>query len=264
MTAHHVRIGVQLQPHQAAYSQIRDATLRLEDMGVDVVTTWDHFFPLLGDPDGANYESWTLLAAIAEQTERIEFGHMVNCTLFRNADLQADMARTIDHISAKAGGVGRFIYGAGAGWFERDFIEYGYDFPAPGARLGMMEDTLVKVTRRWALLSPTPTREIPILIGGGGERKTLRIVAKYADWWNTSADPETLEHKLSVLREWGRKVGRDVDTIGICVDVADRTPAEADRFLALGARLFSIKMPAVAFDPQVITQWLRWRDRRQL
>ena len=199
MTSRPIRLGVQVQPEHSLYPGIRNTVRELEQLGVDILFNWDHFFPLGGDPDVLHFEAWTELGSWAEMTSRVEFGTLVNCNSYRNVDLQADMARTIDHISSHSTGTGRFIFGTGSGWFERDYDEYGYEFGTAGQRLDALAEALPRIESRWAKLNPPPTRKIPVLIGGGGEKKTLRLVAQHADIWHSFTPAADLPRKLAIL-----------------------------------------------------------------
>jgi probable F420-dependent oxidoreductase len=262
MTHRNVRSGVKIAPQHAPYEQIRDTAAQLEEMGVDILFNWDHFFPLSGERDGLHFESWTMLAALAEQTRRVEIGALVNCNSYRNANLQADMARTIDHISAHGTGTGRFIFGTGSGWFERDYDEYGYEFGTVGSRLDALARDLPVIEERWGKLNPAPTRDIPILIGGGGEKKTLRIVAQHADIWHSFSNAETLERKLGILAEHGAAVGRDTSEIEVSVELSRKSPEEADELHAVGATLFTVGISGPNHNLARVREWLAWRDAK--
>jgi probable F420-dependent oxidoreductase len=259
-----VRIGVQIAPQHSDYRAIRDTLAALEDLGVDIAFNWDHFYPLSGEPDGLHFEGWTMLAAWAEQTSRIQFGPLVTCNSYRNPELLADMARTVDHISAKnPGDEGRLIFGIGSGWFERDYDEYGYEFGTAGQRLDALSEALPRIESRWSKLNPAPTRDIPVLIGGGGEKKTLRIVAEHADIWHSFSDVETLERKLVVLREWCDKVGRDPSEIEISTGtISSQTSDRAllDRQLEAGVTLFTLGISGPDLDLSGAKELLGWRD----
>jgi probable F420-dependent oxidoreductase len=264
-----VRIGVQLQPqHAPHYRPIRDAVRRCEDIGVDVAFTWDHFFPLYGDPDGAHFECWTVLAAWAEQTSRIEFGALVTCNSYRNPELLADMARTVDHISE-----GRLILGIGSGWKEKDYAEYGYEFGTAGSRLNELAAAFPRITSRLAKLNPAPTREIPILIGGKGPRKTLRLVAEYGDIWHGFTTVDTYPAAAAVLEEHCAAVGRDPSTIERSAGVEDNSGvgrgegidgliANAEGLTALGVTLLTIGVNGPDYDLSAAEALCRWRDKR--
>jgi probable F420-dependent oxidoreductase len=251
-----IRIATQLHPQHSDYATIRDAALRAEEIGVDVVFNWDHFYPLYGEADGKHFECWTMLASLAEVTSRVELGALVTCNSYRNPDLLADMARTVDHISN-----GRLILGIGSGWFERDYTEYGYEFGTAGGRLNALGEALPRIERRLAALNPPPVRQVPVLIGGGGERKTLRFVAAHADIWHGFADPETLRHKLSVLRQHCADVGRDPNEIEISVEVGKGKPEELGPvFRELGVSLFEFGIGGPDYDFGQVRDWIAWRD----
>ncbi len=254
-----VRLGVQLQPQHVTYPQLRDAVRRVEDLGVDILFNWDHFFPLSGDPDGLHFESWTMLAAWAEQTERVEFGALVNCNSYRNPDLPADLARTIDHMSAK-GGEGRFIFATGSGWFERDYAEYGYEFGTAGSRLDDLAEGLQRIEARWDKLNPVPTRRIPVMIGGKGEQKTLRLVARHADIWHSFVGAADLPHKIEVIERWAEKEGRDTSNLVVSNELHRRTEDFADELYSAGVRLFTLAFEGPDWDYSLVESWLRWRD----
>jgi probable F420-dependent oxidoreductase len=252
-----IRIGVQIQPQHADYPEIRRAVAAAEEVGVDIIFNWDHFFPLYGEPDGKHFECWTMLAAWAEATSRVEIGALVTCNSYRNADLLADMARTVDHISG-----GRLILGIGAGWFERDYTEYGYDFGTAGSRLAHLEESLVKIEARWAKLNPAPLRDIPILIGGGGETKTLRYTARHADIWHSFGDVEVLKHKSAILDEWCATEGRDASAIERSIGV-DKAPEQVGaELVAAGASLFTVGVNGPDYDLGLVKEWVAWRDEQ--
>src|SRR3954449_7489827 len=162
-----VRIAAQLHPQHGTYPGFRDAAVSAEELGYDIVYTWDHFFPLYGARDDLSLECWTTLAAVAEATSRIEIGPLVACDVYRNPELLAYMAGTIDGISN-----GRLILGLGSGWFRRGFEEFGYPFGSPGERSRQLGADLPRIVSRLERLEPPLHRRMPILIAGGGEGKT--------------------------------------------------------------------------------------------
>ena len=250
-----IRIGIQLQPQHAEYRDIRDAVARAEDTGVDVVFNWDHFFPLYGPADGKHFECWTMLGAWAERTSRVEIGALVTCNSYRNPELLADMARTVDHISG-----GRLILGIGSGWFQRDYDEYGYEFGTPGSRLDDLGEALPRIKARWERLDPPPTREIPILIGGGGEKKTLRFTGQHAQIWHGFGDPATIAHKSKVLDDWCAEFGREPSEVERSCAV-EKPPAEvADALLEAGVTLFTVALGGPDYDMSKVRKWVAWRD----
>ena len=197
-----------------------------ERLGYDSIWVYDHFHNVPRPAHEAVFECWTTMAAISQLTSTIRLGQMVGCNSYRNPGVLAKITSNIDVISG-----GRLDWGIGAGWYENEYRSYGFDFPRPKDRIGMLEETVQIVRSMWTeaettfsgryydmkrancdpkpLQQPTP----PIWIGGGGEQLTLRVVAKYADCSNFGGPPEVWAHKRDVLREHCVNVGRDPDEI---------------------------------------------------
>lgn len=224
------RVGVQLHPQATTIDELRTAARAADGLGVDSIWVWDHFFPLYGDPDAAHFEAYTVLAALAADTNRARLGALVTCNSYRNPNLLADMARTIDHISH-----GRFTLGIGSGWFERDHTEYGFSFGTAGERLGALGRDLPIIAERLAALNPPPVGPLPILVGGSGEKVTLRLVARFADGWNAFGPPEGYARKNAILDQHCAEVGRDPWSIERTVALQPSEVASAADFVEAGA-----------------------------
>ena len=252
-----LRVGIQIQQQHATYPQIRAAWQAVDASGADTLFNWDHFFPLEGDPDGAHLDNWTALGAMAEVTERVEIGCLVAAIGYRNPHLLADMARSLDHFSD-----GRFILGVGSGWNQRDYEEYGYPFGTAASRLRDLDRDLPIVLERLATLNPPPLRNpLPVMVGGGGEKVTLRIVAQHADIWNGQGEPDELAHKNRVLDEWCAKVGRDPAQIERSAQIFDDQLDRADDYLAAGITHLICHAPGPDYDLAPLRKLLAWRDR---
>lgn len=254
-----VKIGVQIQQqHARSYDDIRRAWVAAEELGVDVIFNWDHFYPLSGDPAGSHFEAYTQLAAMAEVTSRVTIGSLVTCNSYRNPHLLADMARTIDHISG-----GRFLLGIGSGWFERDYFNYEYEFGTAKSRLQDLKRDLPKIRERWSKLVPAPVNgTIPILIGGSGPKVTLRLAAEHADYWHAFGTPEEMQAKSAILDEHCATIGRDPGEITRVGGVNAETLDKADDYVANGMSMLTIGVGGPDYDLGPLRELVQWRDAR--
>jgi F420-dependent oxidoreductase-like protein len=218
----------------AAFDRIRAVAVAAEEGGYHAIWAPDHFMPF---GPGAHYvfEVWTTLAALARETSRIRIGQMVTANGYRNPALQAKMASTLDVISG-----GRLTFGVGAGWVEDEYAAFGYDFPSGPERLRQLREALQIIRSMWTEPSTTfegryywtrgvvnqpaglQTPHVPIMVAGGGEKVTLRLVAEYADYCNVQEPPDEVARKFGVLAQHCADVGRDFSTItktstGYCI-----------------------------------------------
>ncbi len=241
-----LKLGILLWSQGATWSEMLDAARRVDRLGYDQLWTWDHLYAIFGDPYQPIFEGWSLLNGWARETEQVRLGLLVGANTFRNPGLVAKMAATLDHVSD-----GRAILGLGGAWFDLEHEAHGIDFGAGfGQRLDWLDEavgamrTLLdggEVTSepgghyrfRELRHAPPPVQpHLPIMIGGSGEKKTLRTVARYADLWNAMGPLDVMRRKVDVLRGHCEAVGRDPSgiefTLGVKLTIRD-SEAEADR-----------------------------------
>jgi len=221
-----IRFGVQTPPQNTTWDDLHRTWKLIDAEGYDTAWVFDHFFPIMADPGGTCLEGWTLLPALAALTERVELGVLVTGNTYRHPAVLAKMGSTLDHISN-----GRLIMGLGAAWFELEHSAYGIPFHTTGQRIDRLDEAAELIKRLWterlvdfdgrfyrlvqAYCEPKPVRKPhpPLMIGGGGEKKTLRVTARHANQWNTVGSPELFRRKIAVLRDHCQAVGRDFEEI---------------------------------------------------
>lgn len=217
--------GIHIGQQDIGIDDLRRLWTFVDQNGFEWVSVWDHMYSRTNDA-APHHEAVALLSALALDTENVEIGCLVFCAAYRNPGILVKSLITIDHLSG-----GRMNAGVGAGWHEPEFRAFGIPFLPVGQRMDMLEEHAaamqlllnnevtsyqgdhVQLTN--AYMNPRPLREkMPLWIGGGGERRTLRIVARYADGWNVPyISPDAYAHKERVLDQWCEKEGRDPSEI---------------------------------------------------
>lgn len=266
-----MRFSFKTSPQLSDWESIRNVWLAADDIETfDAGWTFDHFYPLGGEePTEPCFEGWTITTALAALTTRLRFGVMVLSNTFRHPAVLANMAATLDQISA-----GRLELGVGAGWFQDEHDAYGIDLPPLRDRFDRLDEALEVLHLLFtedeadfdgryyhlaaARMEPKPLQRPhpPIVIGGRGERRTLGAVARWADQWNhPGGSPEELSRLIEILGERCAEVGRDPDEIEVSTQVRHRelssTLAETQAMLGAGADHVIVMLPP-PFDPAAL------------
>src|SRR2546422_5561027 len=251
-----------------AYETMTSVAQSADELGYDSIWLFDHLHTTPVPTQEVTFECWTSTAALARDTRHVRIGQMVTCNGYRNPALLAKMASTVDVLSH-----GRLDFGIGAGWYQHEFHAYGYDFPDGPTRLRQLRDAVQIILKMWtedeaifegkyhqvhgAINQPKGVQKphIPLLIGGGGERVTLKLVAQYADACNISnPDVAMLQHKLAVLKTHCEEIGRDYHSIKrtVLLDCAIAETEEA----ALAKSVSFPREQALIGTPDMIRQRL--------
>ena len=229
-----IHFDLKLPPQNVTWADYRAAAVLADDLAFGTFWTWDHLYPIFGDMDASEHECYTTMAALAAVTKRVRIAAHVSGVMYRNPALQLKMATELDVISN-----GRFDFGIGAAWADREFRAFDIPFPPPKERIGTLRETLDLAKLLWSgdpqkkvtfegkyvkatdlFLNPQPVQKPhpPIVIGGGGEQLTLRVVARHADVWHGFGDPATLKRKIDLIHGYARDYGRDGTKIVMSTD----------------------------------------------
>ena len=255
------------------------AAKKIEALGYDTAWVYDHFHTVPEPTQEATHECWTLMAALAAATDTIRLGQMCTCNSYRLPSYMAKVATTVDVISG-----GRLEFAIGAGWYDHEYLAYGYDFPRAGIRIAQLDEAVQIIKKMWtedettfagehysvkgAINQPKPLQDPhpPLWIAGGGEKKTLRTVAKYGDFSNFAGTAEAFAAKSKILDEHCEVVGRDPAEIGRTLHVMTTVvPDEAsfrpvmDRVAAQSARETDVYLKSsqtVAGTPEQVVEKL--------
>lgn len=273
MTRTRVRFGIQTPIEGASFPALARHWQAAERLGYDSVWLDDHFYGVATPPWDDSLECWTLMAALARETSTLRFGTLVVCNSYRHPPLLAKMASSLDHICN-----GRLEFGLGAGWYEQEYLAYGYDFPPIATRLAQLDEALEICKRMWtqerttftgrhyrvreAWCNPKPLQKPhpPIMIGGGGERVLLRIVARHADRWNFGGSVADFRRKIPILEEHCRSLGRDpaaIEKTWFGTIVIEATEARVQERLAKRAARGALPLEGIAGTPETVAARIR-------
>jgi F420-dependent oxidoreductase-like protein len=242
---------------------MRDVAVAAEQGSFESVWVFDHFHTVPVPTEEATHEAWSLMAALGAVTERVRLGQMCTCMGYRNPAYLAKVAATIDIVSG-----GRVEMGIGAGWYEHEWRAYGYGFPTAGERLAQLDEGVQIMRQLWttgtatlagkhyqvdgAIGRPLPIQQggIPLWIAGGGERKTLRIAAQYAQYTNFAGSPEEFQHKSDILAGHCKDLGTDFGAItrsaNYSVVIGTTEKEVRDRLASIRSRYESVLTPELA------------------
>ena len=254
--ARKIKFGVQTAPQNTTWEELRTVWKMIDSLGYDTAWTFDHFFPILTDPSGHCFEGWISLTALMTETSRVKAGVLVTGNTYRHPAVLAKMAATLDHISN-----GRLILGLGAAWFEMEHNSYGIPFYTTAERIRRLDEAAEIIKRLWtetqvtfegryyrlkdAYCEPKPLQRPgpDLMIGGSGEKLTLKVIARHANQWNTFGSPATFQQKIKILREHCAAVGRNFDEIEVSwagASLITDSQQEKDELLTRFAAAFGI------------------------